>query len=333
MIVFLGLMAAVAAAAQGGGVCRYHEGKNLRAPCGGAENMCDCSGFPASAFEPELRVSASSRGGELEGYAEGTCGYANLACDLKWAVLCCDSGELSPAGESEFQPEEERRGLQATFESAEDFCERNGYTLTGTYEMDRVAYPGDGFVGFTGYLDGTCGNVLADSLSQYANCCCEDEAYCCPEGEDADDCLSKVDAPETGGGSGSYSYSFSYAGLDVDASPQYMCPSMDDLDLSVCYEDGVKDDDCCARAEAASCAEGYVLDQSEPAACDDAGSVQTCCYNNCPDSTSWYKNGEPSKDCSWVANFASARCDAKGWDGSLASDSCLRACEEVNLAA
>lgn len=45
----------------------------------------------------------------------------------------------------------------------------------------------------------------------------------------------------------------------------------------------------------------------------------------CEDSTSWYKTGDPSKDCAWVAEHA-PRCDAKGFDRSFASYACPVAC-------
>ena len=43
----------------------------------------------------------------------------------------------------------------------------------------------------------------------------------------------------------------------------------------------------------------------------------------------WYKNGDPSKNCAWVAEYAEKRCDAKGWDKSLAMDSCPCTCMEM----
>lgn len=47
------------------------------------------------------------------------------------------------------------------------------------------------------------------------------------------------------------------------------------------------------------------------------------------DSEDWYKTGDPSKGCPWVSIFASARCDAKGWDGRFAYEACVRACDDV----
>ena len=38
----------------------------------------------------------------------------------------------------------------------------------------------------------------------------------------------------------------------------------------------------------------------------------------------WYKKGEPTKDCAWVAKHL-PRCDAKGEDGTFAYDSCPNA--------
>lgn len=46
---------------------------------------------------------------------------------------------------------------------------------------------------------------------------------------------------------------------------------------------------------------------------------------NCTDSETWWKKGDPSKDCAWVANHP-PRCDAKGNDRTFASYSCPAAC-------
>lgn len=308
----------VLAALVGADVCEFHDRKLRTRPCASSENMCDCSGFAASAFQGDAVIFESDSSKQLDGYSEGTCGYANAACDLKWSVLCCDQGDLEPEGLPDFQPVDEARSLQAvTFETAEDFCERNGFALgSETFDVERVAFPGEGFVGFTGHLDGTCGNVLADSMSQFAQCCCVDESFCCPQGEDSDDCLSKDDSL---GSSGSFSFSY------VLPDPSEMCPHTDGLDMSVCFEGGFRDDECCAMPGNATCAPGYMHDTSELSSCGD-GKVFTCCYNNCTDSATWHKNDEPSKDCDWVAEFVPQRCDVKGADRSLASYSCPRAC-------
>lgn len=45
----------------------------------------------------------------------------------------------------------------------------------------------------------------------------------------------------------------------------------------------------------------------------------------CPllkDSSSWFKMGEPSKNCAWVAAFVPTRCAVKGFDKTTAWDSC-----------
>ena len=46
----------------------------------------------------------------------------------------------------------------------------------------------------------------------------------------------------------------------------------------------------------------------------------------CEDSTTWHKNGDESKDCAWVAEWA-PRCQVKGADKSLASEHCTCACQ------
>ncbi|KAJ8599767.1 hypothetical protein CTAYLR_003414 [Chrysophaeum taylorii] len=43
---------------------------------------------------------------------------------------------------------------------------------------------------------------------------------------------------------------------------------------------------------------------------------------DCVDSTSWFKNGEPSKDCAWVAKFVPTRCTVKSEDRILAEYAC-----------
>jgi len=59
----------------------------------------------------------------------------------------------------------------------------------------------------------------------------------------------------------------------------------------------------------------------------------------CEDSTEWYKTGEPSKGCSWVATYSSARCGllggsdgVRGWDGSSAADACAYTCGTCSTA-
>jgi len=49
--------------------------------------------------------------------------------------------------------------------------------------------------------------------------------------------------------------------------------------------------------------------------------------SECADSTSWYKNGEPSKDCNWVNEFAPNRCGVKNKDATPAFEACLVACD------
>ena len=47
--------------------------------------------------------------------------------------------------------------------------------------------------------------------------------------------------------------------------------------------------------------------------------------DECEDSETWHKNGDESKDCAWVAEWA-PRCSVKGADKSLASEHCTCAC-------
>ncbi|KAJ8599528.1 hypothetical protein CTAYLR_004034 [Chrysophaeum taylorii] len=48
----------------------------------------------------------------------------------------------------------------------------------------------------------------------------------------------------------------------------------------------------------------------------------------CENDPTWYKNGEPDKDCDWVAGFAPApRCITKGQDGTFAYEKCKVACD------
>ena len=61
-------------------------------------------------------------------------------------------------------------------------------------------------------------------------------------------------------------------------------------------------------------------------------SLVTASLTSSSDSTSWFKKGEPSRDCAWVAAFTRGdtvrpRCDAKGWDNSFAYDACPTTCD------
>lgn len=49
-------------------------------------------------------------------------------------------------------------------------------------------------------------------------------------------------------------------------------------------------------------------------------------HPECHDSASWYKNGDTSKDCAWVASFVPTRCTVKGEGRVLAYDACPVAC-------
>ncbi|KAJ8612215.1 hypothetical protein CTAYLR_002908 [Chrysophaeum taylorii] len=50
---------------------------------------------------------------------------------------------------------------------------------------------------------------------------------------------------------------------------------------------------------------------------------------DCVDSSSWFKNGEPSKDCAWVAEFVPTRCAVKGEDQILADYACPASCDNT----
>ncbi|KAJ1454764.1 heme peroxidase [Pelagophyceae sp. CCMP2097] len=63
--------------------------------------------------------------------------------------------------------------------------------------------------------------------------------------------------------------------------------------------------------------------QGNVCAAKNAALVDGCCK----DSASWYKKGDPSKDCAWVKEYAVKRCLVKGFDNSDASEHCLCACE------
>ena len=69
--------------------------------CEHAENMCDCQGFLASSFSAETvcyEPKKKSSFKKQSAFAEGTCGYANENCDLKWASVCCSSSEVEEEG-------------------------------------------------------------------------------------------------------------------------------------------------------------------------------------------------------------------------------------------
>lgn len=53
----------------------------------------------------------------------------------------------------------------------------------------------------------------------------------------------------------------------------------------------------------------------------------TTFYANCRlmvDDETWYKNGDTSKTCAWVANFVPTRCNVKGFDKTLAMAALVR---------
>ena len=50
------------------------------------------------------------------------------------------------------------------------------------------------------------------------------------------------------------------------------------------------------------------------------------CGTTCGDSSSWYKRGDPTKTCQWVASWPDARCLVKGEDKVLAADACVDSC-------
>ncbi|KAJ8613007.1 hypothetical protein CTAYLR_004045 [Chrysophaeum taylorii] len=52
---------------------------------------------------------------------------------------------------------------------------------------------------------------------------------------------------------------------------------------------------------------------------------------NAVDSESWFKNGEPSKNCAWVSEYVPIRCDVKGEDATLAMDACEDSCAGASI--
>mmetsp|Transcript_18644 Transcript_18644/g.28091 ORF Transcript_18644/g.28091 Transcript_18644/m.28091 type:complete len:482 (-) Transcript_18644:420-1865(-) len=303
------------------------------------KNMCECMGYPSGTkFLAETKIpseeNASPKLVELvkDGYQQGTCGYANAICDTKWAVICCDGEPLGDGFDEKnvndfaiSSSKQDERSLQTIvlFESASDFCSRNGYT-SENFMAYRTAYPSSGSTGPTGYPSGSCGNVVADGEDLFAQCCCTDEAYCCPQGEDSDDCMA-TKGLEMFNGFGSYSYSYSFESDPVVGIPDTYCPhGGDDLDRSVCQENGEHDDDCCAMVDTMGCDPGYTV--MTGAMCDEDGYYTTCCYAGCSDSTSWYKKGDTSKTCDWVAGKPDTRCNVKGEESIRASYACPGTC-------
>jgi len=152
-VVVLGMVSAAAAAA-----C-----------CGGEENMCACRGFAASSFTPEVVVFESTTGNTAGAFAEGTCGYADAVCDLKWASVCCAVDEEEAAEESSFF-DGASSSQDNNEESPEEFCARNRFGDDKKhFEKTRVAYPGK-----------TCEHVVKNAEDLFAQCCCESTSHCCP---------------------------------------------------------------------------------------------------------------------------------------------------------
>mmetsp|Transcript_8582 Transcript_8582/g.28119 ORF Transcript_8582/g.28119 Transcript_8582/m.28119 type:complete len:417 (-) Transcript_8582:203-1453(-) len=59
---------------------------------------------------------------------------------------------------------------------------------------------------------------------------------------------------------------------------------------------------------------------------DDHGFARSAVCTKCADSEAWYKRADPSKDCEWVSELSTKRCDVKAEDKTLASEACIEAC-------
>mmetsp|Transcript_10807 Transcript_10807/g.35805 ORF Transcript_10807/g.35805 Transcript_10807/m.35805 type:complete len:481 (+) Transcript_10807:100-1542(+) len=295
-----------------------------RCPSCSSESMCECRGFEASSFRPDTVLSTTTSGDEVY-----TCREAQERCDLKYAVVCCGSDEsLSLEEEEEDAENVYERKLQTVleFETADEFCSRNSQPLEKAFEPHRVAYPGSG-TGPTGFTVGSCGNVVADAEDLFAECCCTDEAYCCPQGADSDDCdaTKGVDVLQDGLLGGSYSYSYVAGPEDPDVAD--LCPDSTGLDRSVCLENGGHDDDCCAVA-GNGCEPGYSMVLGHSCEASEGGSVGsfTCCYEGCADDATWHKKGDTTKDCAWVGEKAVRCTNSRNDDGVAAEYACPVTC-------
>lgn len=74
-----------------------------------------------------------------------------------------------------------------------DYCEANGFSSSqfapyvSAYPPENARFPE---VSEDGYEEGLCGFAAWERDGRWANCCCEDRTYCCPDGEDKTWCKS-----------------------------------------------------------------------------------------------------------------------------------------------
>lgn len=75
------------------------------------------------------------------------------------------------------------------------YCRDNGLAPR-EWDEDRVAYPAEDRRNperRDGFREGTCGFAAAEGDEQWAICCCVDDMWCCPWGEDDPACMSRDD--------------------------------------------------------------------------------------------------------------------------------------------
>ena len=126
-----------------------------------------------------------------------------------------------------------------------------------------------------------------------------------------------------------YYYDYGYGSYDyaVDSSYSYSYERIDDdacVDRPTWYKKNDPSKDCTWVAEYAEvrCVNRIKgADQTIP-----SYSCPATCRTPCDDRDDWYKNGDISKDCAWVAALPSKRCDTKGYDKTRAAEACPTAC-------
>ena len=74
------------------------------------------------------------------------------------------------------------------------YCRENGLAPKN-WDARRQAYPYEDEKA-AGYQAGTCGFAAWEHDEQWAICCCVDDTFCCPRGEDPAICLSAEDEDE-----------------------------------------------------------------------------------------------------------------------------------------
>ena len=183
------------------------------------------------------------------------------------------------------------------------------------------------------------GGSYSYSYAEYDGECSKYCATCDGPGwQDCDSCENgcAVEDDDDRDGYGSCPSTCDEATPAVDDGMAYTTTTVDDamarsvdggcVDSALWHKIGAPAKDCAWVANyAARCAvkgeeDGHLGKSLASYACPAA------CGTTCGDSSSWYKRGDPTKTCQWVASWPDARCLVKGEDKVLAADACVDSC-------